>query len=147
MTTTSSSTALAAWLQAFPASEVEKQLKELQEKRAQLDQQIETLQTALDTFRHLDQPLVPAAGAEGVPLPRRLSKRVVALRFLSEHPDQEFSPADIRDALMERGEMGRSDNEYHALRVALQKAFKDEQVNRPSTGRYRHLAQGFEEPG
>jgi hypothetical protein len=148
-------TDVASWLRSFPAEKVAQRLQELEEQRAELSQQISGLHNALETFRHLNESLSAGAGseAEDVPIPEAVPsrsfppKRVVALRLLGELPENEMSPREIRQALIERGEMGPGDNEYHALRVALQKAFKDGLVARPGTGRYRHLRRGLEATG
>ena len=141
------------WLVSFPAERVLARLNELEAARQLLEREMAELQGALEHYKRLSESFPAAARNDGTDLPPKLpepqparrypAKRVVALNLLSE-VGQPMELREIFDELVNRGQVGKTDSEYHALRVALYKAFQRGEVDRPNSRTYAHKAQRLE---
>jgi hypothetical protein len=129
------------WLRQFPAESARTRLAALEREQERITNEIENIREWLALYDRAMSNIPSDNGTESTPpvvdtgRERRYpSKRVVALKLLSENVGAEMEFAKIRAKLIERGDMGDSDKEKHALRVALFKAFKKGEVDRPRDG-------------
>jgi hypothetical protein len=135
-------TGITDWLKLFPVESARARLKDLEERRERITGEIENIREWLQLYERAISGTPADNGDAGATPPiadtsrdrKYPSKRVVAIKLLSENAGAEMEFAKIRARLIERGEMGDSDREKHALRVALFKAFKRGEVDRPRDG-------------
>lgn len=133
-------TGFTEWLRSFPVTEARQKLADLTAERDRITAQMDSITEWLALYERAtaslgdDQQAATLPSVENGRERKYPGKRVAALKLLSENPGAEMEFAKIRARLIERDEMGDSDNEKHALRVALFKAYKKGEVGRPRDG-------------
>jgi hypothetical protein len=145
------------WLQDFPANELAERIGALEDDAGNLERKLDDVRREISRLRRLSEirdNLLPALeDSGGAPIDSRISRQV-----LFGDQDLAVKPKRRRDAVMivfdgdrekvlhidqihawfvERGWLGESENERHALQVTLSKMFKAGELIRPRMGFYQ----------
>lgn len=127
--------ALREWATTFPENELREAISALEQKRREIEDELELFQAALTAAEDL------RAKANGNGHRRPPSKREAVLELLREQPDTEYKLSEIRSALIERGVMPDTDRASHALQMTVQNMFaRYGEVDRPRPGFYKLAA-------
>jgi hypothetical protein len=139
-----------AWAEAFPASEVEARIAELESAAIEQREALANTLSEIERLRQLgqigprlvDSMPVPdgnlAAAFFETPVSRPKTRSAAVLRAFDGDHSKTMTVDEIHDQLARRGWLGRSSDERHSLQVALSNMVtKSHELERPKTGSYR----------
>jgi hypothetical protein len=149
------------WLNAFPARDVERRIRELEGHAAVIEAELNSLRRVHNTWAHMarddsrdsastspdngrDVSIVAASEAKRngqtpaqKPLAPSFTKREAIFKLMNEQPLSPWKLADLRQALVDRGWIDDDKKSKHAFDVALSQMHKRGIIDRVAAATYR----------